>query len=130
MSTSSAGVETHQFSFLIEGQTPGDARSPTGWWGSFVEQVQSASRRRWNDLKDLAEDAGISFSTAEHIKEDIALAEGSKSWSSGLFGRRRSSTGVRKSSLPELGTYTTGEAHVICEKVSLQPARLRMRHVD
>lgn len=143
------GIETHSFVFYVEGAHPGDARSPTGWWGSFRDSTVDRAKRGWNDTQDLwdglADDGWVpprekisavfDFSSllgggaGEKTKvEMMKEKEKNSSFFGGLFGIKRAEGekkaggaglgGLGRRHVPELGTYTTGEVQVVCEKVS------------
>lgn len=144
------GLETHSFVFYIEGAHPGDARSPTGWWGSFRDSTVDRARRGWNDTQDfwdgLADEGWVpSRETISGLVDFSSLTSGGEvakverekkekernsSFFGGLFGIKRAEgekkagsagaglSGLGRRHVPELGTYTTGEVQVVCEKVS------------
>jgi hypothetical protein len=130
------GVETHSFGFLIEGQSPGDYRSPTGWFGSAKAKVVDGAEKTYAWAKEELEEAGLIEKTtevelklaAEAAKAAASAATSSStsaglgSWLGGLIGLKRDGPGGaaaqrKRKGVPELGTFTTGECHVRCEKV-------------
>jgi hypothetical protein len=142
------GKEQHSFIFLIEGQQPGSARSPTGWLGSWLGWAKGGVRDGWQGFTGLAEEGMEELrargwveekSLKEKVedkvmeeKKEVEAAEGKRGLTGmlgGLFGVRKGGDegggggimgALKKRGLPALGTYTTGECHVICEKVRLR----------
>lgn len=130
ITTDRSGVETHTFAFLIEGQNPGDYRSPTGWWGSLKKSVAGRSKEAYNWTRSELEKAGVVDPAAPEVEEFKTVGESVKqgaSWLGGWAGfktRESQEKKVKGRNLPELGTFTTGECQVRCEKVRLSPPPL------
>jgi len=102
-------------------------------WDDLAEEGWVMSREKMSSLVDFSSVLGGEGGKVEAAAKEKANGSKGSSFFGGLFGIKSVDngragggglTGLGRRHVPELGTYTTGEVQVLCEKVSLRVSLL------